>query len=66
MVYENGALFLYELKKAMGEEVFYRAMQEYYSAYTLKIAKGRDFLDIIEKHDSSEAVDKVIEKYMEL
>lgn len=66
MVYENGALFLYELKKVMGEEVFYRAMQEYYSAYTLKIAKGRDFLDIIEKHDSSEAVDKVIEKYMEL
>ncbi len=45
--YNNGALFLYELKKSMGEEVFFDAMKEYCKTYCLKIATGEDFLKII-------------------
>lgn len=65
-VYDNGALFLYELKKNMGDEKFFEAMKEYYKTYCLKIATGEDFLNMIKKYDDSEKVEKVIEKYMEL
>ena len=34
-VYNNGALFLYELKKNMGDEKFFEAMQEYYKTCLL-------------------------------
>lgn len=63
-VYSNGGLFLYELKKSMGEENFYDAMKEYYKTYCLKIAKGDDFLKIIKAYDDSEKTQKVIDKYI--
>lgn len=64
-VYQDGALFLYELKKSMGEENFYEAMKEYYRTYCLKIATGEDFLKIIKKYDDSAKTQKVIDKYIE-
>lgn len=63
-VYNNGPLFLYELKKTMGEEAFFNAMKEYYKTYCLKIAKGEDFLEIIKAYDKSEKTQKVIDKYI--
>ena len=64
-VYQDGALFLYELKKSMGEENFYEAMKEYYRTYCLKIATGEDFLKIIRQYDDSARTQKVIDKYIE-
>lgn len=63
-VYEEGALFFFELRKAMGDDQFFAMMQEYYKTYCLKEATGKDFIDMIYKYDDSEKVERVIDRYI--
>lgn len=46
-VYDRAAGFLYALEKAMGQEEFFRFLQEYYAAYTFREAHTEDFLALL-------------------
>ncbi len=64
IVYEQGAQFLFELRKAMGDDRFFSMMREYYKTYCLKEAAGKDFVDLIHKYDDSKKVQRVIDRYI--
>ena len=64
IVYEQGAQFFFELRKAMGDDQFFSMMREYYKTYCLKEAAGKDFIDLIYKYDDSEKVDSIIARYI--
>lgn len=63
-VYDNGALFLYELRETMGDTNFFNMLRDYYKTYTLKIAKTEDFINAIRAYDNSEKVNQIIKKYI--
>lgn len=63
-IYTGGMLFLYELQKAMGDQKFFAAMQEYYKTYCLKEVTTKDFLKIIRRHDDSEKIEALIDRYI--
>lgn len=63
-VYEQGAQFFFELRRAMGDDKFFAMMREYYKTYCLKEATGKDFIDMIYKYDASEKVKSVMERYI--
>ncbi|MDE7425818.1 MAG: Ig-like domain-containing protein [Lachnospiraceae bacterium] len=63
-VYEGGSYFLYELRKAMGDNEFFHALRSYYKAYYLKEATTEDFLNVIQAVNHSEKVEQVIQKYI--
>lgn len=63
-VYEQGAQFFFELRRAMGDDRFFAMMREYYKTYCLKEATGKDFIDMIYKYDASEKVKSVMERYI--
>lgn len=62
--YDQGSLFLAELRSVMGDAKFFAAMKEYYQTYYLKEATTKGFLAIIAKHDNSQAVQAVISKFI--
>lgn len=63
-VYQGGRMFLYELRKAMGDGAFFYTLREYYKNYCFKEAKGTDFIEAVKTIDDSEKTRKVIEKYI--
>lgn len=63
-VYLGGSYFLYELRKAMGDNEFFHALRSYYKAYYLKEATTEDFLNVIRAVNRSEKVEQVIQKYI--
>ena len=48
-VYTRGAVVLNELRNKLGDEKFYKIMQQYFEEYKFKIAKTEDFINISEK-----------------
>ncbi len=46
MVYAKGALFFDGLRKALGDDTFFRILAEYYRSYRYRIATGQDFLGL--------------------
>jgi aminopeptidase N len=46
-VYLNGAVFLEEVRKTMGDEAFFKFLREYASAYRNKIVSTAEFLDYL-------------------
>ena len=54
IVYENGAAFLNDLKNAMGEEMFFKMLSDWYTPNTKNIVRGRNFVihvtDYIKSH----------------
>lgn len=63
-VYDGGKCFLYELRKAMGDSTFFHMLRTYYENYSLEIATGNDFLDVVRAFDNSEEVENIIQKYI--
>jgi aminopeptidase N len=49
IVYDKGALFFDALRQKVGDDVFFKIMQEYFRQYEYKIADGPDFLRIAEQ-----------------
>ena len=49
IVYDKGALYFHELRKAVGDESFFEIMQTYYSRHRYKIATPESFLAVIER-----------------
>ncbi len=62
-IYEGGALFLYELRKAMGTEKFEAFMHDWYSSHMNSEVTTIMFFTELFKADDSEAVHKVADKY---
>lgn len=63
-VYTNGSYFLYELSKEMGENEFYKMMQDYYQTYYLKEVTTVDFINIIYEHSDSLKIYQIINNYI--
>ncbi len=49
-VYLNGAHFLEDLRKAMGDEAFFAFLKDYATQYAGKIALRQDFFTLLAKH----------------
>jgi len=62
-VYSGGASFLYELRKAMGEDSFRSLVQEWYSSNQNKEATTKQFLDLVVKKAGKEKVNDLLNKY---
>lgn len=63
-VYDGGAYFFYELRKAMGEGVFFPMLQEYYNAYYFNECTTQDFIKMVQTFDNSEEVKRILKKYL--
>lgn len=64
-VYDGGSYFFYELRKAMGDGVFFPMLQEYYKAYYFNECNTEEFVNVILEFDDSEEVKNIINKYIQ-
>lgn len=64
-VYIRGKIFLYDLMELMGEEEFFKMMQEYYASWGLKESHTKDFIDLVYQHNNSKEVKKLVEEYIQ-
>lgn len=64
-VYDGGSYFLYELRKSMGDGVFFPMLQEYYKAYYFNECNTEKFINVILEFDNSEEVRNIINKYIQ-
>jgi hypothetical protein len=53
-VYLNGAVFMEELRKTVGDESFFAFLQDYADQNTNKIATANDFFAILEEHTTND------------
>jgi hypothetical protein len=51
-VYLNGAMFLEDLRKQVGDEVFFAFLKDYAGQFKGRIASGKDFFAVLSKHSS--------------
>ena len=62
-VYSGGASFLYELRKAMGEDDFKALVQEWYSSNQNKEVTTKQFLELVVKKAGKEKVGDLLNTY---
>jgi hypothetical protein len=53
-VYLNGAVFLENLRKLVGDEAFFAFLKDYAAQYAHKIATGEDFFRVLKEHTSTD------------
>lgn len=63
-VYDGSTLFLHELRKEMGDGIFFRMLQSYYKIGYMKEVTTKDFISLIKVYDDSEEINAIIEKYI--
>ena len=56
-VYLTGARFLEELRKRVGDEIFYAFIKDYYPQYAGKRATGVDFFRVLREHTAADISD---------
>ena len=61
-VYSGGALFLYDLRQELGDDVFYRSLKAYYSKMLYDVATPGDLIRIIEETCSCQ-IDELLSRY---
>ena len=61
-VYSGGAVFLYDLKQVLGQEMFYHSLQAYYSAMLHRVATPSDLIRAIETTCSCQ-IDELLSLY---
>ncbi len=64
IVYKNGAWFLRGLELAMGEEIFFEMLSDWYEENTNDIVKGSEFINHLLKYSSTEEVKTIINQYI--
>ena len=64
--YDFGPLFLSQAEEIMGEDEFYRFVQDVYSTYSSEIAQSEDILGVLKKHCGSEDMNKLISYYFDV
>ena len=63
-VYEGGKLFLYELWRKMGDDMFFQMLHKYYETYRFKLATTQDFLTIVRSFRNDAAINEIIHRYI--
>jgi hypothetical protein len=63
-VYLRGAMFLQEIRDAVGDEAFFAAIKDYVSTKAYEIATSKDFFDALSRH-SSEDISPILEEYFQ-
>jgi hypothetical protein len=63
-VYLNGAVFLDELRKTVGDEAFFTTLKDYAAVHNQKLATGKDFFAELEKHSKAD-INGLVEKYFQ-
>jgi len=53
-VYLNGALFLQDLRKLVGDEAFFAFIKDYATHYAYQLVTTRDFFALLEQHTSAD------------
>ena len=53
-VYLNGAVFLEELRKLIGDQAFFEFLKDYPQKYAYQIATGNDFFTTLRKHTQTD------------
>lgn len=61
-VYLNGALFLEDLRRLIGDDTFFQFLKDYLVQYSHKIATKSDFFRVLQTHTSKD-LNPLIEKY---
>lgn len=56
-VYLNGALFLEDLRKRIGDEAFFAFLGDYVKSYSGQIARGEDFFALLRQHSQQDITD---------
>ncbi|MBI4319185.1 MAG: M1 family metallopeptidase [Chloroflexi bacterium] len=54
IIYRKGAMFLDELREAMGADIFYPFLREFVETYRARVATGYDFLDLAQTRSSAD------------
>ena len=60
-VYTKGALAFNEVRKKVGDEVFFETLKEYYNTYMFQNVNGAKFVDLWNKKGID--IDKIISEY---
>jgi hypothetical protein len=61
-VYLNGAHFLEDLRKLVGDTTFFAFLKDYAAQYASRIATGDDFFNLLEQHTQTD-ITPVVKKY---
>jgi aminopeptidase N len=54
IVYRNGALFLHDLRNALGDEAFFIFLRDYVNTYRYEIATSTDFFSLLKKYTDAD------------
>ncbi|MBN1119467.1 MAG: hypothetical protein JXJ17_00185 [Anaerolineae bacterium] len=63
-IYPRGVMFIHELRRAMGDTVFFAFLQDYASSYSGRLATEADFRAVLAEHDDRPAVNAVVNHYL--
>ena len=63
VVYTKGALFLKAVRDAIGDEAFFKALQDYYHAQKYQVATGDDLLEAFERA-SGQQLDPLYQEWL--
>jgi hypothetical protein len=62
IVYRNGALFLYELRNTIGDQVFFEFLRNYINKFRYKIVTSKDFWETLSEYTDAD-LSSIQEKY---
>ncbi len=62
-VYLTGARFLEDLRKRVGDEIFFAFLKDYYTQYAGKRASGADFFRVFHENTATEITDLLIQYF---
>jgi len=63
-VYSKGPLFFNALREEVGDEIYFKIMQIYYSEYKYKVTHGDNLLEIIERV-SGKSIEPLLETWLQ-
>jgi transcriptional regulator with XRE-family HTH domain len=55
-VYRRGAQFMRDLREAMGDPAFFAFLQEYQRRYAYRLAKSKDFFDLVQEFTTADLI----------
>ncbi len=64
-VYRRGALFIQELRNAMGDEAFFDFINDYINQHKYQIATGEDFWMILNQHTGADLTE-IVERFFQV
>ncbi len=63
-IYLNGAKFLENLRKSIGDEAFFASLKEYATRYSYRIATAQDFFNIV-RENTDQDLDALMSSYFQ-